>query len=111
MPPAGPDARMTSRLLLFDGDCNCTARRLAAAGCTRCVDRDSMFRRSELGLLTVCWQHRHGRVDAIKPLARRCSNEEELRASMLLLLLLVHEMRKRVQLMIQPAYSISKCLK
>jgi hypothetical protein len=87
MPPAGPDARITSRLLLLEGACNCTARLLAAAGCTRCVDRDSMFRRSELGLLTACWQHKHGRVDADRLLFRRCSNEAGLRASMLLPLL------------------------
>jgi hypothetical protein len=90
MPPAGPDARMTSRLLLLVGACICTVRLLAAAGCTRCVDRDSMFRRSELGLLVACWQHMHGRVDADKLLICRCSIEAEPRASMLLLLLLVH---------------------
>jgi hypothetical protein len=86
MPPAGPEARMTSRRLLLTGACSCTARLLTAAGCTRCVDRDSMFRRSELGLLPACWQHRHGRVEAERLLSLRCSNELEARASMLLLL-------------------------
>jgi hypothetical protein len=59
------------------------------------VDRDSMFRRSGLGLLPTCWQHRHGRVDAERLLIFRCSNELELRASMLLLLLLVRKLMQR----------------
>jgi hypothetical protein len=89
---------MTSRRrLLTEGACDCTARLVAAAACTSCVHRDSMFRRSELGLLLACWQHRHGRVEAERLLTRRCSNELDPRASMLLLLFQVRQMRKLMQ--------------